>query len=215
MEKVISFEKLHETRKSFRKDNSNKDHIVVKGTNNILISAPHGVSQIRLGKHKASEIGSLATALYLKEHTKSFLIAKTRNNNDDANFDEISEYKNSIKSLINNQNIKYIVDIHGLASNRNCDINLGTHLGRNIQNDINSFNLLNEKLINSGFKVNIDQPFMAGSKTICGSVKNEFPNIWTIQIEIICNLTNRKENFERYKKLLDVLVEWINLIDNK
>lgn len=213
MEKIVSFDKLHNQRKSFLKEFANKDHIIVNGTNNILISAPHGVSQVRLGKHKVSEIGSLSTALYLKANTGCSLIAKTKNNNDDANFDGRSSYKNSIKSLIMDNNIKYIIDIHGLGANRECDINLGTHLGNNIQNDINAFNLLNKLLSDNGYKVSIDQPFMAGSQTICGSIKNEFSNVWTLQIEINCAITNRKENFVRYKQLLNIFIEWINIID--
>lgn len=130
-----TFYSIHKKRKEFVDNNKNKDHIILKGTNNILISSPHGVSQIRLGKYKSCEIGSLSTALFLKNNTNCFLIAKTKNNNDDANFDEVSLYKNSIRNLIKTNQINYIIDIHGLGSKRNCDINLGTHLGNNISNN--------------------------------------------------------------------------------
>jgi N-formylglutamate amidohydrolase len=104
-----------------------------------------------------------------------------------------------------------LIDFHGLASNRDCDINLGTHIGKNIHNNLDLFNNLNNLLINNGFNVSIDQPFMAGKQTISGSINNEF-NIWTLQIEINCAITNKKENFERYKKLLTILNNWINTI---
>ena len=104
----MSFNKLHNKRKLFMNQNKENDHIVLKGKNNVLISAPHGVSQVRLGKYKYSEIGSLTTALYLFENSNCFLIAKTQNNNDDANFDEKSKYKNSIEKLVENNKIKYI-----------------------------------------------------------------------------------------------------------
>ena len=103
----FSFKSLHENRKWFIRANKNNDHVVLLGSNNILISAPHGVSQIRLGKLKVAEIGALATALQIKNSTDCFFIAKTANNNDDANFDEHSAYKNSIRQLIKNNNIKY------------------------------------------------------------------------------------------------------------
>lgn len=212
MNETISFNKLYNQRKKILKDNR-KDHIVIMGTNNILISAPHGVSQIRLGKYKAKELGSLSTALYLKNNTNCYLIAKTRNNNDDANFDDKSLYKDTIKSLIKKHNIKYIIDIHGLGNNRNCDINLGTHLGKNIQNNIAIFDLLNNLLITNGYKVSVDQPFMGGSHTIAGSMKNKYPKLWTLQIEINCAITNHIENFDKYKKLLNLLTQWINEID--
>ena len=105
MNNKLTFEKLHNVRKRLIEENNRKDHVIIEGNNNIIISAPHGVSQVRLGKQKPSEIGSLATALFLRNNSNSFLIVKTRNNNDDANFDEVSNYKNSIKKLINKHNM--------------------------------------------------------------------------------------------------------------
>ena len=206
-----SFTKIHQERKIFQNTNKNTDHIITLGNNNILLSAPHGVSQVRLGKYKHSEIGSIATALFLQNQTNCNLIAKTQNNNDDANFDEQSKYKDTIKKLIKNNNIKYLIDIHGLAENRDCDINLGTHLGKNIITNNEIFNELLKILNENNFKVSIDQPYMAGSHTLSGSINQEF-NIWTLQIEINCAITNKKENFSKYKSLLYCLKEWIKKI---
>lgn len=206
---AMNFNNLHNTRKTFMLENKNKDHVVIKGNNNVVISAPHGVSQVRLGRLKFSEIGSVATALYLQEKTGSHLIAKTKNNNDDANFDEVSTYKKALINLIKTNNIKYVIDIHGLGAKREYDVNLGTHLGKNISSNVKAFNSLNGMLENSGFKVSVDQPFMGGANTISGSMKNLFPNIFTLQIEINCTITNHKENFEKYKTLLKILDYWI------
>lgn len=210
--KNLTFNKFVNERKIFLEENLKKDHVTIFGKNNILISAPHGVSQVRLEKYKVHEIGSLATALYLQKQTNCFLIAKTKNNNDDANFDEKSEYKNSIRKLIKNQNIKYILDFHGLAAHRDCDVNLGINFGENIKNNIEIFDKLNMLLENNGFKVSIDQPFTGGGKTISGTFAKEFCNVWTIQIEINCAITNKKENFEKNKKLLNVFETWIKTI---
>ena len=249
---ILDFDKIQNSRKQFIINNSQKDHVVINSLANVLISAPHGVRQLRLGKIKGREIGSLATALFLKESTPSSFIAKTRNNNDDANFDEISDYKNSIISIIKTnfanalknfskknsicmqytfkrQKRKrftqklltmrkfkpfstnfYLLDFHGLSSKRNCDINLGTHLGKNIRSDEKSFDLLLELLKKENFFIQIDAPFMAGSRTLSGSLKNKYPHIFSLQIEIRCDITNKKENFNRFKKLLRVFTLWIN-----
>lgn len=207
-----SFNTIHNNRKAFLTKNLNQDHVIIKGNNNILISAPHGVSQVRLGKYKPPEIGSIATALFLQNKTNCFLIAKTKNNNDDANFDDDSNYKNSIEKLIQNHNIKYVIDIHGLAANRGFDVNLGTHLGKNIEkNEIVFENLVNS-LIQNNFVTSIDNPFMGGLKTISGSVKNKFNNIFTLQIEINCSITNKAVNINKYNSLLNVLVDWLEQI---
>lgn len=208
----MNFNQLHNNRKKFIAENKLKDHVIINGENNILISAPHGVSQVRLGKYKAAEIGSLALSLNLQKTTNSFLIAKTKNNNNDANFDEISSYKDDIKKLIKKHNIKYFIDFHGLAEKRECDINLGTHLGKNIDSNNLAFNSLQKSLENN-FTVAIDQPFMAGSRTLSGSLRNEFENLWTIQIEVNCGITNKRKNFKRFKALLEALESWIKSLN--
>jgi len=209
----MGFASIQKKRDIFLKSNEIEDHVIDKGVNNILISAPHGVHHMRLGKLKYCELGSIATALYLKEKSNCYFIAKTKNNNDDANFDEVSAYKESIKKLIKKHNIKYVIDFHGLAENRGCDINLGTHIGNNIKVNEKIFDRLYTKLVDEFFVVFIDRPFMATHKTIAGSIANEFPNVWTLQIEINCGITNRKENYKRYKQLLGILLEWLKSIE--
>lgn len=210
--KETSFKKLHSNRREFLKNNSSKDHVVVLGNNNVLISAPHGVSQIRLGFLKHAEIGSLASALFLQDKTNSFLIAKTKNNYDDANFDEDCNYRKTLRNLIEKYDIKYVIDLHGLAKNRACDVNLGTHLGKNIEVNLPAFESLKNALESQGFIVFVDQPFMAGSKTISSFIKKTKPSIWSLQIEINCAITNQSNNFEKYKLLLKILTDWMNAL---
>ena len=61
----MSFEKLHKERKEFLMKHENEDHVVVVGEKDVLISVPHAVSQVRLGKYKVAEIGSLVLGLKL------------------------------------------------------------------------------------------------------------------------------------------------------
>lgn len=210
----MNFNSLQNTRKDFLRANKCNDYVFTVGNNNILLSAPHGVSQIRLGKYKTREIGSLTTLLYLKDNTNCHTIAKTKNNNDDANFDEQSPYKNKIEQIIKTHKIMYVIDIHGLSEKRECDINLGTHLGKNINNNTALFDRLYNSLIDNGFIVSIDQPFMGGARTISGSIISKNPELWTLQIEINCSITNKIENFKRFKALLQILTNWLNSIDN-
>ena len=209
MRNKVTFERLHKLRKNFLKENETKDHVVISGDSKILISVPHFVSQVRLGKYKVPEIGSLATGMFLQQETKSFLLAKTKNNFDDANFDEVCDYRKTLCDLIEKNNIKYILDIHGLAANRNCDINVGTHLGTNISNNINAFDDLIKSLESRGLTVVIDQPFMAGHDTISSYTKRTFKDCWSIQLEINCSISNKKENFTKYMIVLETLKEWM------
>ena len=206
----ISFYKLHKTRKQLLFKNKDNDFCVIDGQNKVLISSPHGVPQVRLGKPKVAEPGSLATALALQQGTNSFLIAKTKNTFVDANFDEITAYKLKVFDLIEKEHIKYFLDFHGLAAHRTMDVNLGVHMGQNIETNPSLLDNLHKTLEDSGFVVSIDKPFWGSRRTLTGSVKNKFEKVWTIQIEINCSITNNKENFDKWQKLLGALSSWIN-----
>ena len=208
MEK-FKFGKIRSGRINFLKEN-NKDHVLIEKDGCVLLSAPHGVSQVRLGKPKAREIGSLSTALCLSELANCSLIAKTRNNFDDANFDRDCAYRKTLIGFLKKGKTKYLIDFHGLASKRDVDINLGVNLENNVKTDIEAFERLKKNLESGGFKIVVDNPFMASGRTISGAMKNLFENLWTIQIEINCAITNKPENFAKYKTLLGILLKWIN-----
>ena len=210
--KQTVFKVIHKERKTFLKANASKNFTFLQGTNPVLISAPHGVSQVRNGKHKTAEIGSLATALHIAKQTNSFMIAKTKNCYDDANWDELSPYKQKVSEIVKRNNIKYVIDFHGLASKREMDINLGTHLGHNIETNTGIFDDLIWQLRKNKFVVSIDNPFAGGSQTIAGYAKNNFENLWTLQIEINAGLTNNIKNTEKLEKLLSILTIWIETL---
>lgn len=205
----LSFYGLLEKRQKFFRDNGNKDHVVLNGTNSVLLSAPHGVYQVRLGKLKHNEPGSATLALWLQNITNSFLIVKTQNNGDDANFDENCPYRNSISNIITKNKIKYVMDFHGMDKKRPWDINLGSHLGYNIENNVQIFNDLEKELVDQGFSVAIDNPFMAQHHTISSFAKQKFKDIWSLQIEVNCAITNEKKNFDKFEKLVKILEKWI------
>ena len=71
---------------------------------------------------------------------------------------------------------------------------------------------LYNELTMHGYLCTVDQPFMAGLRTVSGGMKEEFPELWTIQIEINCAITNQAENVTKYNRLLEILVDWINSI---
>ncbi len=191
-----------------------RDNFLSRATaNDILISAPHGVSQLRLGKMKVAELGTIPIAIILANETNTNLILKTKNNNDDANFDQVSPYRDEIKKYIEDHNIKYIFDVHGMAKSRPYDINLGINFGQNIKNNMNLFNTLVQNLENEGFSVSIDQPFAAGPQTISGYFANTY-NVWTIQIEINCSITNEVKNIDKCNNLIKGLIDTINSINN-
>ena len=205
----ISFKEAQHLRKEFIEENSNVDHVTIQTNNSVLVSAPHAVSQCRLGKPKVAEIGTVSTALLFAKATNSNLIIKTKNNDDDANYDEDCDYRKTIANMIKTQNIKYLIDFHGLAKFRPCDINLGCNFSQNTKPNQKLFLSLKSALETAGFTVFVDEPFCAGPKTISGYFAKNF-NIWTVQIEINCDITNNPKNTSKYNLLLNTLTDWFN-----
>lgn len=205
----FTFNQIHNQRKSFIKNNKNLDYVIINGDNNVLISAPHGVSQLRNGKTKVAEIGSIASALYLQNNTNSFLIAKTKNCMYDANWDIVSNYKKALWALVKKYNIKYVLDFHGLGAWREMDINLGTNYGKNTKSNTDILKNLQQTLKKNGFVVSIDVPFAGGEKTIAGHTKNKIIDVWTLQIEVNSKITNDPSMINKYNKLLAIICDWI------
>lgn len=174
----------------------------------VLLSAPHGVDQTRLGAPKGAEIGSARLALALRELTESNLIIKTKNIFDDVNFDIRSSYKDEIVYLIKQYNIKYLLDFHGLPSETNCDVNLGINFGNNIKNNVALYDSLVEKLQKGGFSASVDNPYCGRYPSISATFAQDF-NIWTIQIEVNCAITNLKENNDKLNRLIHILCEFV------
>ncbi len=203
----FSFNSTKILRKNILERNSDIDSVFIEGNNYVLISIPHGVDQIRLGKYKVAEIGTIPLGVLLAKYTQSHILIKTKNSYDDANFDLDCDYRKKLKKLIKQYNIKYLIDIHGLAKWRDCDVNLGINIGQNIKQNEEQFNKLNT-MLNSVFHVEIDNPFMGSGNTISCRINKEF-DIWTIQIEINCGITNYSKNIEKFNKLLNILVQWI------
>lgn len=207
---MFSYNRFIENRKNFMKSHRNEDFVYIDNQSDILISAPHGVSQTRLGFHKVAEIGSVAVALELTNRLKTKLIAKTKNNFDDVNFEKISPYKTKIYRERNK--IKYMVDFHGLQSKSEVDVNLGINLGANIQRNVPLFESLVKKLKKNDFKVSIDTPYFASIKTISGSFKNR---MWTLQVEINSSITNNPKNKQKLSLLLDIFEDWFKEMINE
>lgn len=205
---MFSYNKFIGTRKSFLKQHKKEDFVYFKTESNILISAPHGVPQTRLGVYKHEELGSLAFALELSKRLKTNLIAKTKNNFDDVNFDEHSPYKTKIFREIGK--LKYIIDIHGLSARRQIDINLGINFGVNVERNNKIFEQLVKMLNKNDFSVTIDTPFCGNTNTIAGTFKDR---AWAIQVEINAKITNNPKFKGKLTILLEIFENWMKNFD--
>lgn len=188
---------------------------IINGSLPIILSAPHAVRQLRENKIKSAEGETGAIVQILAKETGCYAIYKTYNNDDDANYDLDSKYKKELSKIIETENIKLLLDIHGAKNEHDFNIEICTDNGKNI----NYNNELVYSLKKCFEKEKIDKItentiFKANSIRTISKYIHEETNIPCIQLEI----TGRYryiENLEGIQKLLNSLKEYIKCIKEK
>jgi len=109
----IEFEQI-----SYR-DESERYFRFVEGSIPILLSAPHGARHKRNGAWKGEDEYTASLAVKLAEMTKAHVIYVNNQTQEDPNATSTSAYKEKIKEIIKDFDIRFLADIHGANSNRN------------------------------------------------------------------------------------------------
>ncbi len=185
---------------------------VIEGKGSVIVSAPHSVTQTRDGKIKYAEPETGVLAVLLHDKTGCHVIYKTKNNKDDANYDENSDYKNFLIDYIKKRKeIKFLLDLHQMSPTRENLFCIGTGYGKNLCNNFNIVDNIVNKLNHYGFdNITIDKPFAASYKNTVSSMISRECEIPCIQLEINCKLVC--ESFKDYcfEKVVLALVEIID-----
>lgn len=184
---------------------------VLSGNTPVLISAPHSVNQFRDDDVRGAEKYTGAIARYLNKTTGSFSVFQIFTHAD-PNTDEEHNYKNGIINLINNYDIKALIDIHSSNFKNDADIDIVT----------------NERLTLCGKYDIIDAIKELGNKYDLVVEENNVPNkekeneiifvtslicgIPSIRIVINNNVLNIDENYEKFSKLIHLIEDLIPLL---
>lgn len=188
----------------------------LKGKEKIILSAPHSVSQIRNGKIKGKDIATGAIAIFLQKSLNCYCIYKTRNNNDDANYDiEKNPYKEKLLKIIEKEDIKFLLDIHGAKASQGFDIDIATN---NLKN-INGKTEYVTDFINTGKKygintITVDKVFKASTLHTIAYTISEKLKIPCLEIEISKEYRDVK-TFKNIQVILNFLEEYLRDICRK
>lgn len=106
--------------------------VLLAGSSPVLLSAPHNCEQFREGSVKFSEPDSGVMALLAASKHDLSCAVKLRCDDDDANWDENSTYREAIVSFVKNNGIRFLLDLHQLSPKRPQALILGTGKGANI-----------------------------------------------------------------------------------
>lgn len=110
-----------------------QSHEILDGRLNVMVSAPHSVSQLRNGKEKVAEIYTGVLAKMLHEELDCPVIYKTRNEGDDANYDRVCSYKEDLQKYIVHHRIGFLLDLHELSPSRKIMVDIGTGNFKNVK----------------------------------------------------------------------------------
>jgi len=104
-----------------------KNFKIITGSKPILLSAPHVYAHRRPRLSMAYKIGEPLTDTIVEEvcrKSNCFGIVLTDESDIDYNYhkEENNPYKKEIRNIVDKENIKYFIDIHGLKDGNNYDV---------------------------------------------------------------------------------------------
>lgn len=188
---------------------------VKKGTNKILLSAPHTFEHKRRGKKKVKDYLTYSLVRVLSELSNCHVIYINKEIDYDPNFDtENNFYYEYIKKYTRENNIGVVLDIHAMEKNVISDLDLGTNNYKNVNNNKELIRKMVHELKKHDLgNITIDSLYKASSSTISNRINSDL-GIEAIQIEI----GRRSREFHKNKKqvaiFINAILDVINVIEN-
>ena len=139
-------------------------YIAKEGKIPVLLTAVHTYTQDNFEKYKKSELFTGAIAKYVAENTDCYYYIKQMDNGIDSNSNKEDIFKEELLSIIKENGIKLVIDIHGAKKHHDFDVELGTLDNKTIEKSI----LKNLELELNKFEINnikYNNPFKGGGIT--------------------------------------------------
>lgn len=182
---------------------------VISGGNNVLLSAPHSVNQIRDDDVRDAEKYTGALVRYLCNSTSSYGIFEIFTHADPNN-DIESDYKNAVINLINTYNIKLLIDVHSSKFKDNTDIDIVTNKRETLVGRNELFDKLKELGVRYNLKIDennvpnkdMENEIISVSSLLCG--------IPSIRVVINEEKLDVMVNEEKATKIVNLLEEFIS-----
>lgn len=191
---------------------NNRDdiYLIKNGTIPVILTAPHTMEQVHDdGSIKLSEPFTSAIVQYVANKLNCSYLIKLKDTGLDANRFNETEFKDMLIDMINKNNIKLAIDIHGAKKDREFDVEFGTL--SNLSTDFSTIRELEDAFRENGIKnIEYNNPFKGGA--ITQTVYSE-TNIDVVQIEINGNYRNIDDP-EKIKKICDSLIDFIKQFSN-
>lgn len=206
-EEAVNIEKIHFYKTDKRVNPKQEEPFwFAFGELPILVSAPHAVRHFRQKKIKMSDQFTGSIAYLLNQLTGCHAIAATKLYGGDPNFDTPCIYKEKIAEICARGKVKFLLDIHGAAREREFDVDIGTNGEKNLLNKTMMLELVEQNLRDFGLsKISRDHFDASGPNTIANYVAREL-GIPAMQIEINKQYRVPAQNSQGFHRLIGALV---------
>ncbi|KJR46298.1 hypothetical protein UF75_3329 [Desulfosporosinus sp. I2] len=175
----------------------------------VLVSAPHAVRHFRQKKIKMSDQYTGSIVYLLSQLTGCHAIATTKLYGGDPNMDDPCLYKEKISEIIRREKVKFVLDIHGAAGDRNFDVDFGTDSGRTLLKKEVMFQTLERNFQTFGFsQISHDYFAASGPNTVANFVAREL-KIPAVQVEINKKYRVPAQNSQGFHRIIGAFVQVI------
>jgi len=175
----------------------------------VLVSAPHAVRHYRQKKIKMSDQFTGSIVYLLNQLTGCHAIAATKLYGGDPNFDNPCIYKERIAEICEREKVKFVLDIHGAAREREFDVDFGTNSGKTLLVKTRMLELVQHNFQSFGLsRISHDHFAASGPNTIANYIAREL-GIPAVQIEINKQYRVPAQNSQGFHRLLGALVATI------
>lgn len=207
-EEAVSVERVYFYKTDKRVNPKQEDpFLVLPGKLPLLVSAPHAVRYYRQKKIKMSDQFTGSIVYLLNQLTDCHAIATTKLYGGDPNIDNPCIYKERIAQICSKEKVKFVLDIHGAAREREFDVDFGTNGGKTLLAKIRKLETLDHNFQCFGlFRISHDHFVATGPNTITNYVAREL-GIPAIQIEINKQYRVPAQNPQGFHRLLGALAE--------
>lgn len=189
--------------------------IEIHGDVPIILSSPHAVNHPREGRIKLADTYTGTLTIQLASLTGANALVYARTSKEDPNYDIDGPYKRRLAELVENNEGRFVLDIHGLHRSRPMELAIGTVQGETLGQNKELLTVFTRLLEEAGFKkILVDHPqlFNGSRPTSITSFTWRELRIPALQLEIHKLYRDAENAPEQYLKMLYALRDIINEI---
>ncbi len=206
-EEAVSVERVHFYKTDKGVNPKQEDPIrFFPGRLPVLVSAPHSVRHYRDKKIRMSDEFTGSIVYLLNKLTGCQAMAVSKFYGGDPNKDNPCIYKERVAEICQREKVKLVLDIHGVAREREFDVDLGTNQGKNLLSTDRILEILKHNFQIFGLsKISYDT-FAASEPNIVTNYVDRELKIPAVQIEINKQFRVPAQNPQGFHRLLGALV---------